>query len=85
LSEVYSTVCREVNVSLAKECPKLDKAFVNSTKGKVLGIWFETDTLSWSYPSNKRKKMLKLINDVFYSLTADKEESRVACGQDERF
>ena len=38
LSDIYSQVCSDVNVSLAKECPKFDKAFVNSKKGKVLGI-----------------------------------------------
>jgi hypothetical protein len=81
LSEIYTTICSEVNVTLAKECPKLDKAFVNSTKGKVLGIWFDTETLSWSYPLNKRKKMLKLIYDVFYSLTADKEELESLVGR----
>ncbi len=32
------------------------------------------DSLSWSYPLNKRKKMLKLINNVYYSVIANKEE-----------
>jgi hypothetical protein len=48
LSDIYTQICSDVNVSLTKECPKFDKAFVNSKKGKVLGIWSETESLSWS-------------------------------------
>jgi hypothetical protein len=81
LSDIYTEICRDVNVSLAKECPKFDKAFVNSKKGKVLGIWFETESLSWSYPTSKRNKMLKLISDVYHSYSADKEELESLVGR----
>jgi hypothetical protein len=81
LTKVYSDNCALVNVKLAENCPSLDKAFVNSTKGKVLGIWFDSDTLTWSYPSVKRDKLLILIYDVFHSVSADLEDLESLVGR----
>jgi hypothetical protein len=64
-SKTYSDLCKDLNVTLAKECPKADKAFTNKTSGKVLGIRFDTSDLSWSYTEEKIDKCLSKINDAF--------------------
>jgi len=52
-SAEYIKVCAELKVELAPMCDKKEKAFMNETKGTVLGIVFNTETLSWSLPEDK--------------------------------
>jgi hypothetical protein len=49
---------------LAPDCKLLEKAFSNSSSGKVLGIVFNTETLSWRLPEEKIEKCLKSISDI---------------------
>ena len=60
----YREVCKIANVQLAEDCPKQDKAFSNSTHGKVLGIEFRTENLSWKLPEDKRVEYSNLIHDA---------------------
>ena len=60
-STCYQNLCKELNLKLAPNCPNLEKAFENETKGKVLGIWFDSTDLSWSLPAIKRSKALNAI------------------------
>jgi hypothetical protein len=57
----YRENCNTIGIALAKECPSFDKAFSNSTYGKVLGIIFDTTTLSWRLSDEKRLKYKNLI------------------------
>ena len=54
----YKKICDSVNVKLAQNCPKFEKAFCNSTFGKVLGIFFDSKTMKWYMPNDKRLKAL---------------------------
>jgi hypothetical protein len=36
----YLDVCKKLNMSVTSSCPKFEKAFTNSSYGKVLGIFF---------------------------------------------
>jgi hypothetical protein len=56
-----------VNVKLAENCPKNEKAFENQKRGKVLGILFDSTDLSWAIPVSKMKKTLLSIRTVLYS------------------
>jgi hypothetical protein len=49
-TDSYRRICKEVNVELADDCVNCDKAFTDSTQGKVLGIWFNSEKLSWKLP-----------------------------------
>ena len=60
-TENYKKVCEKVGIQLAKECPQKDKAFCNSTHGKVLGITFDTKDLTWNLPEDKRIEYGNLI------------------------
>jgi hypothetical protein len=53
-SEKYKNTCQELNIELAPNCPAAEKAFENVTKGKVLGILFDSEKMEWSLPSDKR-------------------------------
>ena len=66
-SEKYRTLCDDINMALAPDCPKKDKAFTCSTTGKVLGIKFDTNTLSWKLPRAKKKLALAAIKSALDS------------------
>ena len=63
-SEKYKLNCKLIGAELAQDCPALEKAFTNSTKGKVLGIVFDTSDLSWKLPTEKRDEYCNLIHSI---------------------
>lgn len=66
-SEAYMAVSKKLNVKLAEPCAKNEKAFMNQTNGKVLGIWFNTLTMKWHLPEEKAEETIRLI----YSAVCD--------------
>ncbi len=60
----YKNTCERINLQLAPECPEFDKSFGPTTKGKVLGIWFDTETMSWKLPEDKRVKTIAAIRET---------------------
>jgi hypothetical protein len=65
LHRSYTEFCKDLNIKLAQPCPRKDKAFYNETSGRVLGIWFDSSDLSWSYPEDKA---IPLIREVLIML-----------------
>jgi hypothetical protein len=57
----YKKICKFVNIGLAPNDPKKEKAFENSTSGIILGIQFNTQNLSWSLPKTKEIELQNLI------------------------
>ena len=57
----YAEICEKIKVEVAPDCPMKDKAFRNSNTGKVLGIEFRTEDLSWKLPEEKRAEYM---NDI---------------------
>ena len=74
-------MCKSVNMELAKNCPNNDKAFVNCTWGKVLGINFDTKTLAWSLPVSKKEKTLQAIKDARENATISLKELQKLMGR----
>ena len=64
-TRAYIDVCKQLDIPLAEPCPKREKAFMNETSGRVLGIWFDTMNQSWSYPKDK---MIPLVRDILGAL-----------------
>jgi hypothetical protein len=60
----YRDMCKKIGMILAPDCPKFEKAFSNSTFGKILGIFFDTKNLTWRLPDEKIEKNLKLIAEI---------------------
>jgi hypothetical protein len=67
----YLKNCRELNIPLAEQCKKYEKAFLCSTCGKFLGVFFDTTTFSWKLPDEKKGKALDAIRTA---LSAKKVE-----------
>ena len=55
---MYTALCKKIGVRLAPLCPKNEKAFEAVTEGTVLGIRFDTSTLTWSLPQHKCDKLI---------------------------
>jgi hypothetical protein len=53
----YVSCCKELNIKQAVNCEKKEKAFENSHCGKILGILFDTETLSWIYQRTSDTKL----------------------------
>jgi len=66
-TEAYISTCRDLDILLASPCPLKEKAFSNETEGRVLGIWFHTPSLSWSYPADKLVPLVRDIQQVLSS------------------
>ena len=67
----YKNICHSINVPLAENCPKFEKAFEKSTHGTVLGINFNTEKGSWRIPKEKAEDTLHLINQFQKAKTAN--------------
>jgi len=64
-SNSYLAICQQLNIPLAKDCPRHEKAFTMATWGRVLGIDFSSTPLGWRYP---REKGEELISDILHLL-----------------
>jgi hypothetical protein len=63
-TDAYKSVCNELNIPLAPDCKNFEKAFGPSTYGTVLGINFDSTTMSWSISAEKERDLQEAI-DVF--------------------
>jgi len=63
-TETYEKLCARVNLKLADDCAKNEKAFSNQTNGKILGIIFDTKNLTWELPQDKKETILRKIHDA---------------------
>ena len=63
-SKEMRKVCEELNIPLAQNCPKSEKAFENVTRGTVLGIGFDSTDLSWFLPKEKADKIIRRCLDA---------------------
>jgi hypothetical protein len=54
-------LCQHIGADLAPQCPNFEKAFCDSTSATVLGIRFDTVSLSWSISREKRTRILDRI------------------------
>ena len=57
----YTNMAACIGAKLAKDCPNLEKAFSNSTRGTVLGVCFDTVAQQWSISLPKMNKILARI------------------------
>jgi hypothetical protein len=53
---------KDLNVKIAEDCPKCEKAFSCTQVGRVLGVQFDTRRLCWNYPDEKKQKTLNSIS-----------------------
>ena len=70
-SEKYALLCKKFNIPLADFCPNKEKAFGPSTTGTVLGVEFNTCSMSWSLPREKYNSTIKIIDLFLHSKTCN--------------
>ena len=64
-------VCEEVNIPLAENCPQSEKAFELVTRGTVLGIIFDSTTMSWHLSKDKADKITRRCLDGISAVHMD--------------
>ena len=77
----YKGVCQRVNIELAKDCPKREKAFTNTTVGTVLGIRFDSRNMTWSLPPTKVSDILADIHVFLTSKHASLKQTQQLAGR----
>jgi hypothetical protein len=60
----YLEICDKIGMNVTVKCEKFEKAFMNSKFGKVLGIFFDTEAMTWCLPFEKTEKTLAAISIV---------------------
>ena len=62
-SEEMRKTCTELNIPLAPNCPKAEKAFELVTRGTVLGIGFDSKNMTWFISEEKSEKIVRRCLD----------------------
>jgi hypothetical protein len=63
-TNLYREVCNRINVPLAPDCEKHEKAFGPSTFGTVLGVNFDSMEMTWSLSAEKEAGIQKEIDEM---------------------
>jgi hypothetical protein len=79
-AEKYKKLCLECNFKLAPDCPNKEKAFSESTFGKVLGIEFDTLNLSWRLPAEKTTKYVNLVSQMLLANSVSLSDMQTLMG-----
>jgi len=80
-STKYRNLCEHVNIKLAPNCPQYDKAFELSSRGKVLGIMFDANNMTWRLPQKKIDKCLRCIQTALYQDSISLKELQKLIGR----
>jgi hypothetical protein len=57
----YENICDQIGAKLAPPCKMFEKAFCDSTHGTVLGIIFDSVSMTWSINQDKKSRILSRI------------------------
>ncbi len=79
-AEKYKKLCSECSFKLAPDCPNKEKAFSESTFGKVLGIEFDTINLSWRLPAAKATKYVNIVSHILLTNSVSLSDMQTLMG-----
>ncbi len=77
----YKRICNDLNIELAEDCENCDKAYTNTTCGKVLGVWFRSTDLTWKLPEEKTRQYLRKIAEVAESRSVTLDDMQSLMGR----
>jgi hypothetical protein len=77
----YKRICKELNIELAEDCEDCDKAFTNTRRGKVLGVWFDSESLSWKMPDEKTSATRLLLRGIVSKQNVSLDEMQSLLGR----
>jgi hypothetical protein len=58
----YKDICKNLNIPLAPDCEKHEKAFGPSLYRTILGVQFDSETMEWSLSKEKEQSIQQLID-----------------------
>jgi len=73
-------VCSFVNIPLAEECEKCEKAFKNKNRGTVLGIEFDSTEMKWYLSKEKSEKIMNRCVQFCGSMHVDLNQTQKVMG-----
>ena len=73
-SDKYVEICQLVGIPLAENCPDREKSVGIGTSGTVLGIFFNSENLTWQISNSKADGITKLIDDFTSKRTCNLKE-----------
>jgi hypothetical protein len=79
-SAVYQQLCTQLRIKIAPPCPKKEKAFLNSHDGLVLGLYFNSQTMTWALPRYKFVRYVRCIDGFLSEPTATLADLHSLCG-----
>jgi len=79
-SQALKEVCEFASVPLADPCPLKEKAFINETRGIILGIGFDTDRAEWYLSEEKAEKHSSRILSAAQKKYIDLKETQKVMG-----
>ncbi len=77
----YKKICKELNIELAEDCTHCDKAFTNAKRGKVLGVWFDSESLTWKLPTEKTEATRLLLRETVTKRNVSLEDMQSLLGR----
>ena len=77
---VYSELCEKLNIQLADEADP-DKAFSPRREGQVLGVDYDTTTMTWHLREDKLAGILTIIVDIMEEGEATVRTMKRICGK----
>jgi len=76
----YENICEQIGAKLAPPCEKFEKAFCDSTHGTVLGIRFDSISMSWSISQDKKSRTLSRLRGPFLGFPTSLLETQQLIG-----
>jgi len=73
-------LCGAINLPLAQNCPKKEKAFECEKQGVVLGIGFNSSNMTWNLPEEKADKVIKRCLEARNSKHMDLNQTQKLMG-----
>lgn len=80
-TEDFAAICDDLNIKLADDCKKCEKAFKNKTRGTILGIRFDSEKGKWSISQEKASKILSDIHQLIHGGHTDLKQMEILSGR----
>jgi hypothetical protein len=80
-AEAYLAKCRELDIPLADTDPSREKAFGPGTWGTVLGVRFDSETMTWSWAEEKICRAIDVVDKFLLGRTCTLKETQILHGK----
>jgi hypothetical protein len=76
----FKKICHAASIRIAENCPRNEKAFELQTRGTVLGVGFDSKTLTWFLSEEKADKIISNIRETVHKGRVTKKEMQTTMG-----